>query len=107
MICCCISVGERMITDARVFDVEAFVPSEIRHRHAEIEAIAAALDPLMRGERGHHAFLFGPSGAGKTCIARYTLQDLQRELIDLRTQYVNCWRHHSEFRFLSQLCDGI
>lgn len=96
-----------MITDARVLDVEEFVPSEILHRHAEIETLSGALDPLLHGQRGQHSFLFGPSGAGKTCTARYTVQELERELLNLRTKYVNCWRHHSEFRFLYQLLDGI
>jgi Cdc6-like AAA superfamily ATPase len=60
----------RMIRNARVLQ-ERFVPADVEHRHEEINRLSAALDPLLDGGAGRDAFLFGLTGAGKTCVARY------------------------------------
>jgi cell division control protein 6 len=95
-----------MIIDARALDVDA-VPSEILRRNAELNTLSNALDPLLEGERGSHSLVFGPPGTGKTACARYTLSELERELVDVRTQYVNCFRTSSKFAALYRLVDGL
>lgn len=95
-----------MIQDARVLRDE-FLPAEVRHRDAEVEGLSRALEPITEGDPGETALMFGPSGTGKTCIARFTLDRLRETVLDINTQYVNCWSHHSTFRVLEQLCDGI
>jgi cell division control protein 6 len=95
-----------MITDARALDVDA-VPSEILRRNAELNAMSNALEPLLDGDRGDHSLVFGEPGTGKTACARYTLDNLERELVDVRTKYVNCFRHHSKFAILYSLVDGV
>jgi cell division control protein 6 len=95
-----------MITDARALDVDA-VPSEILRRNAELNALSNALEPLLDGDRGDHSLVFGEPGTGKTACARYTLDNLERELVDVRTKYVNCFRHHSKFAILYSLVDGV
>lgn len=95
-----------MITDARVFQ-EDFVPSDVVHRHDEIDALTSALSPVLRDETPENAFLFGPTGAGKTCVARYAVGELQRELIDVDAQYVNCWQDYTRFRVLYEILDAI
>ena len=61
-----------MITDARVLQPE-FIPSEVKHRDAEVNTLSSVLRPLINGERTDPAFLYGPSGTGKTCIAQFTV----------------------------------
>ena len=95
-----------MIIDARALDVDA-VPSEILRRNAELNALSNALDPLLDGEGGSHSMVFGAPGTGKTASARYTLENLERELVDVRTQYVNCFRSSSKFATLYRLVDGL
>ncbi|MDG5777520.1 Cdc6/Cdc18 family protein [Haloarculaceae archaeon H-GB2-1] len=95
-----------MLTDARVLQ-EDFVPADVVHRHEEVNRLSAALDPLVDGGRADDAFLFGPTGVGKTCVARYTLSRLERELLDVRIQYVNCWRDNTRFRLLYRLLEGV
>ncbi|CAI49720.1 Orc1-type DNA replication protein [Natronomonas pharaonis DSM 2160] len=95
-----------MIVDARALDVEA-VPSEILRRNNELNALSNALEPLLDGYRGEHSIVVGPSGAGKTACARYTVEQLRRSLVDVRAQYINCWQHSSRFAALLQLVDGI
>lgn len=95
-----------MIVDARALDVEA-VPSEILRRNAELNALSSGLEPLLDGYRGDHAMVVGPPGSGKTACARYAVGQLRRSLVDVRTQYIDCWQHSSRFATLLKLVEGI
>jgi Cdc6-like AAA superfamily ATPase len=65
-----------MITNARVLQPE-FIPQEVEHRDAEVSHLSDTLRPIMDDGRPESSFLYGPSGAGKTCIAKYTLTQLR------------------------------
>ncbi|ELY88639.1 orc1/cdc6 family replication initiation protein [Natrialba hulunbeirensis JCM 10989] len=95
-----------MIVDARVLR-EDFVPSEVVHRHDEVNLLSESLEPLLAGHGTDPAFLFGPTGVGKTCIARYTLAQLREQDPDVRVAYVNCWQEYTRFRVLYSLLESI
>jgi len=95
-----------MIRNARVLQPE-FVPRDVVHRQYEINTLTAAMEPILEGEKTDPAFLFGPSGAGKTCIAQYTTEKLRENVIDLNYQYVNCWEDYSRFKPLYRVLEGI
>lgn len=69
-----------------------FQPTEILHRHDELEALSSALEPVRTGDRrpSTGAFLYGLSGVGKTTSARYVVDEL-REATAIQTATVNCW----------------
>lgn len=91
-----------MITDARVLKQE-FVPNEVQHRNAETNHLSTALEPYLDGDPARDAFLTGPTGAGKTCIAKFTVDRLHEQILDLRHAYVNCWQANNRFRILYRL----
>lgn len=95
-----------MITDARVLE-EEFVPDEIEHRNAEINALSNTLRPIMDGQPGETSLLLGPAGAGKSCTARYTIDQLRENVLDITTQYVNCWQDYARFKVLYRLLEPI
>lgn len=96
-----------MITNARVLQQE-FIPGEVKHRDAEVSHLSDTLRPLSTGDgRPTPSFLYGPSGAGKTCIARYTVNQLRENIVELNHQYVNCWEKYSRFKTLYAVLDGI
>lgn len=95
-----------MITDARPLAPE-FVPSDVVHRNGEVEALSANLRPITKGEHPNPSLLTGPSGMGKTCIARYTVEKLEEEVIDIETPYVNCWEDYSAYKTLYRILDSI
>ncbi|RJT04374.1 Cdc6/Cdc18 family protein [Halococcus sp. IIIV-5B] len=95
-----------MITDARVLQDE-FLPPEVEHRDQEINELSRALQPIEYGESAETAFLFGPSGVGKSCIARFTLSKLREEVSTVRYEYINCWQNHSSFSVLRELLRGL
>ncbi|WP_135828552.1 Cdc6/Cdc18 family protein [Halorussus halobius] len=66
-----------MITDPRVFR-DDHLPRELKHREAEIEDLSHALDPALAGRPAADVLLAGPSGVGKTALARHTLGKLDQ-----------------------------
>lgn len=95
-----------MIRNARVLQ-DDFLPKEVVHRHSQMNRIAAALEPVVEGDKPQDAILTGPSGAGKTCIAQYSLDKLQEQLLEVETQYIDCWQHSKRFRVLYKVLEGV
>ena len=95
-----------MIRDARVLQ-PSFVPREVEHRNAEVNVLSDALRPIMDGRPGEPTLLLGPSGAGKTCVAKYTVERLRENVLDIEFQYVNCWQDYTRFRVLYRVLEGI
>ena len=95
-----------MITDARVLKPE-FIPQEVKHRDGEVNYLSSVLRPILNGNPADPAFMYGPSGVGKTCIAQFTVEQLRENVVELNHQYVNCWEDYSRFKTLYALLDGI
>ncbi len=95
-----------MITDVRPLQPE-FVPGDVRHRDGEVDALTSALEPVLDGNHADPALLHGPSGTGKTCIARHTVGKLRENLVDIATQYVNCWEDYTRFKALYRVLEGL
>jgi len=95
-----------MIRDARVLRA-GFVPREVEHRDAEVNHLSSVLEPIANGEPADTAVVTGPSGAGKTCIAKFVTEQLREEILDVEATYVNCWRNYTRFRTLYQVLDDL
>ena len=96
----------QMITDARVLR-QGFVPGDLEHRDAETTYLSETLTPIADGETPETVIMNGPSGAGKTCIAKYMGDQLRQEVLDAEFQYVNCWQHYSRYRALHRILEGL
>ncbi|KXB07863.1 hypothetical protein AKJ58_01600 [candidate division MSBL1 archaeon SCGC-AAA385D11] len=95
-----------MIRDARVLR-EYFIPRRILHREGQLEAIRDSLKPVLEGKSPRDMHLYGPPGSGKTCIARYLLEELSKRSSRIRTSYVNCFDNSSKFRVLYEVVRDI
>lgn len=95
-----------MITDARVLQPE-FIPRDIVHRDRETRELSKVLKPAINNKPTENAFLFGPTGAGKSCIAQFTTERLRRKRVDINVQYVNCWEDYTRFKTLYRILEGI
>lgn len=65
-----------MITNPLVFD-DVYIPRELVHREPEIGQLSRAFRPALDGGTAYDALISGPSGVGKTVLARHTLDRLQ------------------------------
>ena len=91
-----------MISDGTVFD-DDHLPSTIVGRNSHMNEVTDALSPIEDGQRAENCFLFGPSGAGKTTVARAAVRELRREVLDVPHAYVNCWRDYTRNAVLEKL----
>ncbi len=91
-----------MIRDGVVFD-DDYLPSPIVGRNSHMNEVTDALSPIEQGQRAENCFLFGPSGAGKTTVARAAVRELRREVLDVPYAYVNCWRDYTRNAVLDRL----
>lgn len=95
-----------VIKDARVL-TEDFIPKEVVHRASQVEVIENNLKPLLDGNKGRNMLIYGPTGAGKTCITRYVLQELSSHVPDLKRSFVNCWTKDSNFKIIYDVITEI
>jgi Cdc6-like AAA superfamily ATPase len=94
-----------MIEDATAL-AEGELPRRIVCRNAERQRLATAVEPVVDGERPETAFLFGPSGAGKTTVAKMTIRDLERTHLDIDCHYIHC-RDRTTFALLSEIAEAV
>lgn len=94
-----------MITDARVLRDE-WVPPDPRHRNGVLNELSTVLDPLD-GVGPGSAFLHGPPGVGKTTCARFIVEELRREVLDVEHAYVSCWTDSTRFAVLRGVLDAV
>jgi len=95
-----------MLRDATVFD-DDHLPREIVGRNSQMNEVTDALAPVEDGFRAENCFLFGPSGAGKTTVARAAVRELRREVLDVPTAYVNCWKESTRSGVLERAAKDL
>ena len=78
-----------LIQNPRVLEYDDEVPpDELQHRNTDIDTVATALEPFESGEVGDWARIYGPSGVGKTTLARFVVAQVSEEY-EMRTAYVD------------------
>ncbi|WP_435115192.1 Cdc6/Cdc18 family protein [Halolamina sp. C58] len=95
-----------MLRDGTVFEDE-HLPREIVGRNSQMNEVTDALAPVEHGARAENCFLFGPSGAGKTTVARAAVRELRREVLDVPTAYVNCWTDYTRRSVLERAANAL
>jgi Cdc6-like AAA superfamily ATPase len=72
-----------------VFD-DDHLSSTIVGRNRHMREVTDALAPTQDGFRAENRFLFGPSGVGKTAVAKAAVRELRQEVLEVLYAYVNC-----------------
>lgn len=93
--------GNQIISDARVLTAD-YLPNKLVHREGERQEIARNLRPLMEDSIPTDMLLHGPPGTGKTAMAKYVVEELEKE-VSVNTSYVNCFSHKSRFEIFYEL----
>lgn len=95
-----------MIEDARVLR-EGFIPSDVVHRDAEVNTLSRVLDPVTDGDPADPVLITGPSGVGKTTIAKFVVNRLRENALDVEAIHVNCWQSYSRFKAIYNILEGL
>ncbi|NOZ77350.1 MAG: ORC1-type DNA replication protein [Euryarchaeota archaeon] len=99
---------ESLFRDHLVFDPQ-YVPESYIHRNAQVEAIAAAIRPGLKGSRPINALIYGPPATGKTTA----IQKLAEQLGEIPEggrvvlAHINCQIHTSRFAIFSQIHEQV
>jgi orc1/cdc6 family replication initiation protein len=78
---------------------EAFVPTRLLHREGQLRELERCLKPALRKKSIENVFLIGPSGTGKTTLAKWILESHFKEI----SAYVNCWKYKSSHEVLKEI----
>ena len=78
---------------------EAFIPTRLFHREGQLRELERCLKPALRNRTIENVFLVGPSGTGKTTLAKWILESYFKEI----SAYVNCWKYRSTHEILKEI----
>lgn len=78
---------------------EAFIPTRLLHREGQLRELERCLKPALHNRSIENVFLVGPSGTGKTTLARWVLESYFKEI----STYVNCWKYSSTHEVLKEI----
>jgi len=88
----------------------SFTPETIPHREQQIDALSKILAPALKGARPSNVFIYGRTGTGKTCVAKYVCEQLEKISAasgsKVKVVYINCKMRHgadTEYRLISQI----
>ncbi|WP_082222460.1 Cdc6/Cdc18 family protein [Halorubrum halophilum] len=95
-----------MVRNGSVFE-DDHLPDPIVDRNRHMNEVTDALAPIQDGFRAENCFLFGPSGVGKTTVARAAVRELRREVLDVPYAYVNCWKHYTRNAVLERISHDL
>jgi len=91
-----------MIMDYAVLQPEIQPEREvIMARDGELDHLSTVLEPITHGVAPAGAFIYGPSGAGKTCAVRCVTSELPHSI------YVNCLSSHTRRAVLNRVLEGV
>jgi len=78
---------------------EAFIPTRLLHREGQLREIERCLSPALRHRKINNLYLVGPTGTGKTSVAKWILDTHFQG----QSAYVNCWKYQTVHDVLSEL----
>lgn len=84
-----------------------YLPDELFHRDAELQAIADAIKPILQKKCPDNLFIYGSSGTGKTACVRYILRQLSEHSSNVLPVYVNCWEHYTQLAVYNRIIEEM
>ncbi|WP_176548155.1 Cdc6/Cdc18 family protein [Natrinema sp. CBA1119] len=96
-----------MILNDRVLDDEEVPERElVVHRRDELEEVLEEYQLSAEQKSARNLFITGPTGTGKTMLARLSLRLIQ-DRTGARTGYVDCWQNYKRADILYAIGDSL
>ncbi len=102
----------KFVKDNKIFRDERylypeFVPETLPHRDSEIDEIAFALQPVLKGGKPQNIFVSGVSGTGKTVTVKSVLRQLEEFSDRAKSVYLNCFEFKTRYSILSKITNFL
>ena len=101
------NIFENLLGESRIFENKdvlrpSYVPGRLPHREEQIECLARALAPALRGETPSNILVYGKPGTGKTATVRYVERELKDAACKVGSKcmlfYLNCEIIDTQYR---------
>lgn len=83
------------------------MPREFKHRDNEMQAIAANMSPIFDKSIPIHTIIIGSNATGKTTAIQKILEQIREALPEAIAVYVNCRKHHTEYRIYAEIYEHV
>ena len=93
---------ESLFQNINAFDPD-YVPPNYNFRDTQMEAMAMAIRPAMRGGQPSNAIILGSPATGKTTAIRKVFELVEKNTEKVVCVYVNCQIHTTRFGIFSQI----
>lgn len=84
-----------------------YLPDELVHRDAELQALAGSIKPLLQKRKPDNLFIHGSSGTGKTACIKYLLRQLSEYSSAVLPVYVNCWGNPTQLAVYNRIIEEM
>jgi len=84
-----------------------YLPDELIHRDAELQALADSIKPLLQRRTPENLFVHGSSGTGKTTCIKYLLRQLSDHSSAVLPVYVNCWEDSTPLAVYNRIIEEM
>jgi cell division control protein 6 len=102
--------GNQIFTNRDVLRHD-YIPPALPHRDEQIQRLGGILAPALTGSKISNVFVYGKPGTGKTIVAKFVLDRLERKAKEigasLYISYVNCRLAGTNYRVIAELCRSI
>ena len=93
---------ESLFQNINAFDPD-YVPPNYNFRDTQMEAMAMAIRPAMRGGQPSNAIILGSPATGKTTAIKKVFELVEKNTEKVVCVYVNCQIHTTRFGIFSQI----
>ncbi len=83
------------------------IPERLPHRDSEVDEIAFALQPVLRGGKPQNIFVSGVSGTGKTVTVKKVLAQLEEFSDRAKMLYLNCFEFNTRYSILAKITNFL
>ena len=97
---------ESLFQDINAFDPD-YMPPNYNFRDTQMEAMAIAIRPAMRGGQPSSAMILGSPATGKTTAVRKVFELVEKTTEKVVCVYINCQLHTTRFGIFSQIYKKI
>lgn len=93
---------ESLFKDINAFDPD-YYPQNFKYRDTQMEAMAIAIRPAMKGGKPSNAVVLGSPATGKTTSMRKVYELVEKNTEKVVCVYINCQLHTTRFGIFSQI----